>query len=89
MAERRFFASSGFFLFVVYLFGRRYSDIRIDFFSGRAIGRWNGLPGVMVESPTLEVVEKCVCGAERRGLVGSIAGTYTVGLSDLGGLFQS
>lgn len=47
---------------------------------------WNELPGEVVESPALEVLEKCGCGAEGRGLAGSVGGTD--GLDDLRGLFQ-
>lgn len=33
-------------------------DIRENFFTEQVVKQWNGLPGVVMESPSLKVLEK-------------------------------
>jgi len=59
-------------------------DVRKYYFSKRAVMRCNRLPRWVVESLSLEVFKKNL-----HILVGNAGHRQTVGLDDLGGLFQS
>ena len=59
-------------------------DVRKYYFSNRAVMRCNRLPRGVVESLSLEVFKKHL-----HILVGNAGHRQTVGLDDLGGLFQS
>jgi len=47
------------------------SDIRKNFFTEKVVRHWNRLSGEVVESPSLEVLKKCI-GTLGRGLVGMV-----------------
>ena len=62
-------------------------DIRENFFSKRVVLQWHRLPGVVVESPSLEVLKNRV---DVRDMVSGHGGDgLMIELFDLRGLLQS
>jgi len=54
----------------------------------RGLRQWNGLPGDVVESLSVEALKKCVNVVFRDGLVGNTGGRWMIGLNYLRVLFQ-
>jgi len=63
-------------------------DFRENLFSGIVVMQWHRQPRGVVESPSLEVLKKCVDVALRGVVSGYGGGGSVVGLDDLCGLFQ-
>ena len=63
-------------------------DIRKHFFSEREVLQWQGLPRVVVQSPSLELFRNCGDVALRAVVSGHGGGGLVDGLGDLRGFFQ-